>query len=363
MYNDKKCYLCGTSDNLVFEKDCGVKIRNSVVLCESCTERTDNMSYGCPMRSGVEGDGCTERGIVKSNRTFGVELECLAPTRKTRKVAQIKLSDKNGMSTDGSIRTGEHTQSCEVTVKPMLGIVGEQHLIETCKVLQSLNFSVNPSCGTHVHIGIPEGRERGANKTVEEKLKTLFYMYVMFEPVIRCLVPRARSIGNTYCRPLRPNDDFGYTRIDSETKKPAGVFAHKEFSKYYEQGGAGTRYFGINFRALYEHGTLEIRYHEGTIDPVKLLHWIAFHSAIVDMVMDGKITEDEIAERGNIKQTKALFDNLIKLLGNRITEDTVINLRKRFVESDEYIIEAKQKRSIVPEEIDLDEYDEYNEYN
>ncbi len=42
------------------------------------------------------------------------------------------------------------------------------------------------------------------------------------------------------------------------------------------------RYCGINLCALSEHGTLEVRYHEGCFDQVGVLHWIKLHQAMID---------------------------------------------------------------------------------
>lgn len=47
-----------------------------------------------------------------------------------------------------------------------------------------------------------------------------------------------------------------------------------------------SRYYGINFRALLKHGTVEIRYHAGTTDSEKALHWTALFQKIVDIASD-----------------------------------------------------------------------------
>jgi hypothetical protein len=53
----------------------------------------------------------------------------------------------------------------------------------------------------------------------------------------------------------------------------------RELSNHYNEA----RYHGINFHPMYSNfGTVEIRYHEGTLDAKDFLHWVAFHQHIVD---------------------------------------------------------------------------------
>jgi len=350
-----KCFFCDSCELL--------KYTDSKKAIKLCSEHYDEMNHSRYIRNermGTIGTDCTEKGIIKSDRTFGTELECYTSYYQNQRAMKTILPTTSIAGSDGSINGAYNS---EIRVAIMKNKDGEDYLRNICNALQATFHMTNQSCGTHVHIGIPEGRSRDGNtKQVEERLKLLTYFYVVFEPVIRSLLPMHRN-KNNYCIPLRPSDTHRYTELDNVTKKPAGIFAEKEFSKYYSAGGCGTRYYGINFASLYEHGTLEIRYHEGTINADNILHWIALHSAIVDLVMEGKIDEDTIAKYAGITDVKDLYTTLKTVLVKKILNETVEYLDERFrkYHSNKYMIISKKKD--IPKEIDFeeDEYDDWEE--
>jgi len=273
--------------------------------------------------------GGKEKGIIKSDRTWGVELECFTQSRPSYYYGIGTLPDRWGSKGDGSI-SGEYTR--EFVTCPMTGIEGEDFFKDATYRLVDAGWKTNTSCGTHCHIAVPEAQRDTTSSEI--KIKRLATLYTVFEPVIRCLLPKDRR-NNSYCSPIANC----FVQIDKDTGRLLmRSSSEKRFDKLYfmkmegekmsqesiKRAKRNHRYgnYGINFQSMYYRGTLEIRYHEGTLDPVRLIHWISLHSAIVDLAMKGTITEKMILEYTQIKDVEVLMIALLDLLQNHITRET-----------------------------------------
>ena len=342
----KKCFLCGATENLITKEN-----SFALDLCELCKEivRCAHTSSS-DFNKIVIGKDCTEKGIILSDRTFGVELECINNASMNRYIASTIIgTGSHAYGIDGSIRdtvADRDYWATEVRTQPMCALEGEQEFTSLCNMLIETRHKTNVSCGTHCHIGVPEAREKTTSDEVEGKLKNLLLFYRVFEPAIRSLLPKCRR-NNGYCQSLTTGLD-SIMKINNATKKPAGIFKdHNRFDRiWYNQSiqygitvedlkASGSQPFGrygINLCSLYEHGTVEIRYHEGTLDAERLLHWIAFHAGIIDIVMDGLIDEETILSYLNPRNAKALFVDLVGMLyaNGNIGESTLKYLTKRF---------------------------------
>ena len=51
-----------------------------------------------------------------------------------------------------------------------------------------------------------------------------------------------------------------------------------------------TRYFGVNLHSFFHAGHVEVRYHSGTINAVKILRWVNLHASVLDRIADGSIS-------------------------------------------------------------------------
>lgn len=116
-----------------------------------------------------------------------------------------------------------------------------------CLILQNLGAKVNTTCGLHVHLDM-----RNRNKTVA------FDRLFNGQSILFKLVDETRR-KNKYCKMLR-----------KKTLQPK------------------TKYYGLNKMALKEHGTIEVRMHQGSINPVQIRMWVALLSKIVDTDIGNK---------------------------------------------------------------------------
>lgn len=321
-----KCYMCDSKE-IYFGRYQLSLAKDQIPLCEKHYIKVIDTPYD---RRGDMNEvvGGTRKGIIKSSRTFGCELECLAPHQTNMQMAIKEIPKEFAVKGDGSITYGDYQFSREIPTCPLKGIIGEKTLIDSCKTLIEYGVFTNESCGTHCHIGIPEAKKGGEKN--EALLKNLAMFYTIFEPAIRALLPKNRR-DNHFCSPIRNQ----YIHIDKKTKCLCGESKDEnDFSKLFYQTKDEPRLKsrkdshsyrgrnGINFNSMYYRGTLEIRYHQGTLDALQLVHWIAVHAAIIDIVMDGDIKQHEILSYAKIDNVKELFDKLLFLIENNITDET-----------------------------------------
>ncbi len=59
----------------------------------------------------------------------------------------------------------------------------------------------------------------------------------------------------------------------------------------------GNRYRGLNLHSLLNIGTIELRYHSGTLDSTKIINWLFINTAIIDYCNKHQWRELEIAFR------------------------------------------------------------------
>lgn len=336
--NQQKCYVCG-ADGLNYED----KTVGDLPLCVKHYNHLRNFNIDRRMSKRIR--GVLTGGVIKSKRTFGVELECLNDFWAKFCLGLSLVPKEWGLKGDSSIK-GNYTR--EIITCPLRGKKGEKMLTDGCNILNSLDWKSGNQygCGSHCHIGIPEAINKCTPQKearTEARLKLLAIFYTVFDPAIYCLIDLNRRLSS-FCQPLADK----LVPIDKDTKKTFGKFKeqdrfdaaiapnsygkneirmYKKKSNYY----GGGRY-GINFGSIYYRGTLEIRYHEGTLDPVRLIHWIALHTAIVDTVMNGEITEQEILKYLDIKIVEELKDEMMLLLQPKLNQETTDYTNRRFNE-------------------------------
>jgi len=72
---------------------------------------------------------------------------------------------------------------------------------------------------------------------------------------------------------------------------------------------------GVNLHSLFANKHLEIRYHSGTLNPVKVLEWVNLHQRIIDLAVEHAsiaigYTRDVAQESKLEDKTQMLFDAL-----------------------------------------------------
>lgn len=166
------------------------------------------------------------------------------------------------VETDGSIHgttVWEGVQHIPIEIKTRILTYDEWEAImpKTLQIIQYLGGRINSSCGYHIHLGMPEIRER---PTV---IRSIYNLFRRFEPVIiGGLVPPSRRDNGFSC-PIN--------------RDPRLLHGCKTLQSFQRALRSWTRYMGLNLTHLFERNPhLEVRYAGSTLDPVKARHWLRF---------------------------------------------------------------------------------------
>lgn len=197
------------------------------------------------------------------HRTFGVEIECYGGRTdrcdlqgRMRELAKEKYGDCSVVcvGTDPSIHG---PNGLEIRIGPVCGDDGLALVARVLLCLRARRFTVNETCGLHVHHDLIHTRRRKGQKMIDIAQSALnFY-------------GRYQSEINHLCRSHRNGCDPEYcSGIDSRVRASSAVH--------------GNRYSSLNISSLHVHGTLEFRQHHATVVPASVIGWILFTQLIVE---------------------------------------------------------------------------------
>ena len=227
--------------------------------------------------------------------TFGVELECIMPIGMTHRELAAKI-EETGISctsevynhslrshwkvvTDGSL--GDYTRGAEVVSPILSGESGLQALTKFCNAMKAAGCTVSRTCGLHVHVGA-----RGETLSF---FKNLAATYNKFEGVIdSVLAPSRRGDSNRYARPTRSLTE------SAERTRTLGTFVQHigQYPGSIHTRGSG-RYSKLNFQSFWQHGTVEFRQHQATVEAEKATNWVLFCLRLVLLARRNRAPEAE----------------------------------------------------------------------
>jgi len=260
-----------------------------------------------------------KKGHFNNELAFGVELELLIP-RGVSKSSVVEALNNNQnihckvegynhdtveywkMTSDSTVRSLSlgytHYGNNELVSPKLYGQNGKEQLKTVLRVLNELDCKVNKTCGTHVHHDVTDVMLKSKD-TVTSFLNTLIKTVVKYEHIIyRLIAPsRLKKVGQGWwTKPARVVFGLGYYEreisIESITKKIDDNLK-SDCDRKYEDSGAGvnahtapnqtqgSRYCGLNLKNIWTRGSVEFRYHQGTLSFDKLWSWIVFTQAFI----------------------------------------------------------------------------------
>ena len=153
--------------------------------------------------------------------------------------------------------------SIEVKTRVLEGIEDWERVVpKTLEICRYLGARVNRSCGFHLHLDLPEVLEKPII------IRSLFHLLYRFEPLIFGLVAPSRT-NNDYCRAI-PAERFQMLRGCRSARS-----CRRALQGWHEKSALNlTMLFSSN--SFIRYPRIEIRYHHGTLDPVKARHWTRF---------------------------------------------------------------------------------------
>jgi hypothetical protein len=172
----------------------------------------------------------------------------------------------------------------------------ERIVPKTLEILRALNCKVNSSTGHHIHIGF---QEVNADPRI---IRSLYNLIHRFEIVIFSLVSASRR-SNSYCRSLPDVSKM----LHPCRKLPCFQVALGHFE----------RYQALNWSNLFNDDgapRVEFRYHQGTLDAVKAVHWARFCTQILNHAA----TRSCQASPEQVPATKAGLQKLLTTVGFKV---------------------------------------------
>jgi Putative amidoligase enzyme len=194
----------------------------------------------------------TKKPRQNNKNYIGIELEFNAisngPGKNdiAQKLKNAGLAKFVDVTTDGSC-------GWEVRV-----LVLEDNFIEPLtnimNVLTGMGFSCNDACGTHVHLDM---RSRDVNVAYANLFKA--------QKFLRKFLTKKRK-RNSFCK-INTGETFEAQKTQDD------------------------RYYGINVQSFDRHKTLEVRMHQGTLNPKELIPWIELLTRVVNYktVLDSSV--------------------------------------------------------------------------
>ena len=151
----------------------------------------------------------------------------------------------------------------EVKTRILQGIDDWEKVVsKTLEICRYMGARVNTSTGFHLHIDLPDVHNR---PTI---IKSLFNLFFRFEPLIYGLIAPSRS-NNDYAKAI-PTEQSGLFR---------GCRSVRSFRRalmgWHEKSGLNLTHL-FSGRSFVSSPRIEVRYHQGTLDPLKAMQWTRF---------------------------------------------------------------------------------------
>ncbi len=231
---------------------------------------------------------CDSYVRTQSERHYGIELE----TSQCAKYRTLKQANCWGAKFDESI-VGKEFDSPK-----MRGDRGFEAVADICDFAKSHKWKVNNKCGYHLHVDV--------SKESARSLRAIAYAYDRSLPVWKTLV-RASRINNHWCR-----------HQTSHTEQYVGLTNKTAWKKFSEEWAR--RHEWINWQAYCEHGTVEVRSHEASLDETAICNWVRAHLAFVDWASKVGCT---IVKESLVGDNYELFDQVAETWSQGGCEDLI----------------------------------------
>lgn len=239
------------------------KYKKKVFVCKKCQH---NWCYDCAKehhqcgfqrypdyKYSVEKEpGTHKTKYIHHNTLVGIEFETGFRKRSyVDSVLESELPQSYGFHYDGNGR--------EVTTPPASLDKLLSHIKFTCKLLKGLGAAPSNGDGLHVHI---DGRRNSARQNYH-----IVETYRHLEPILYRLLNNYRRECST-CRSI--NYEYNNRSYVILSGKETKSEQRRKFENW-------DKYRGLGVGNLTDYGTIELRYHQGTVDAKEIEKWIGLN--------------------------------------------------------------------------------------
>jgi hypothetical protein len=249
------------------------------------------------------------KAIDPATITFGIEIECYVHGGRFDDLCRALPAGWNVVR-DGSLNSPPYPgcRGIEV-VSPVLS--GPAGLAEACQVARAIKEHggrVNPTCGFHVHVGLPEADA--------EQVGKLVFAMARFEPAFFASTGSPARAVNRFCRSIK---DTTPSYDNTAGPKYQAIKGGKPFQKE-DFGSAGyhyhpDRYHTLNLTNLHARPVVEFRVFCGTTNPTKVAAYVLLCIGLVvrARATKAKLGWDLPSDKG--ATGRAAMEELLRELG------------------------------------------------
>ena len=271
---DNSFSYCDDCEEPVWHDD-QMETEDGSYVCESCYndnfhgESADTFVKDSPTNPQVEVYPSGDYDKLNVRRLVGVEAECVFGDCETGEegnpMALHNIPKGWREAYDGSISGNGR----EMISTPSNGNILWTRVKQLENWAKEHNVYINRSCGLHVHLD--------ATDTTWQDLKAISLVMMKVEQHIFDMLPPSRQNSN-WCK-----------RISMNINELIACSTESEFVELWYRNESinrtkynDTRYHGLNLHARFYLGTIEFRYHSGTLNSNKILNWIKICNAVME---------------------------------------------------------------------------------
>jgi len=302
---------------------------------------------------------------VKSRRCMGIEIEYNDDNSSDREDIyyrlHIALAKKNGVvvdphnwsdagmrrslivTSDGSITSENHPYGKEVILEPRRGdILASDVETITSELIKARGY-VSSNCGLHLHV---DSRDYDWYH-----FAVLTMMTKLIEPQVFSMLPSSRRVSR-WCHPVSQTIN-NFSGIDG---RDSFVNFYYDGERYHNDKYHDKRYHGLNLHSHFQANQgVEIRYHSGTLNADKIIHWSIFWSKVVDKCFE---IGDELYQKHHVQSDEGIWwknSGFMSSIRNPVglSEDEVNRLSQKYhtrtiaTDLGDYHIDAEHYRSLL----------------
>ena len=245
--------------------------------------------------------------LNKSKTPVAVEIECISEYEFETDGNEAYFEPPPGGGWTDTYDGSLSDYGREFVMRPEVGDAALKRIKRFCDWALENNWYIDNSCGLHVHT---DAFYMGVNS-----LKGVLLTIRALEPFIYKMLPISRY-NSRYSSPMS-------TKASTEDileVKTFGEFCELWYLKMNEVTMTAdkyndSRYRGFNLHSRILHGTIEYRYHHGTLNFESIASWLRFCLSISDFGSKLLMPENEKIKNLFIKQESKDFSDYISAMG------------------------------------------------
>ena len=253
---------------------------------------------------------------IKHTRYVGTEIEI---EQGERFGIGFLMPKEVGLAHDGSL---DEKTGLEIQTPPASGHRLEEFVGESCRILKRRKYKATKTCGLHVHLDARDFKT--SSKKIVQVIKTFFAI----EDMIFSMLPPSRW-ASKFCQKL--SKDYLYETFSNKIKADVAWYKDDNRATLSDRKGHKydkARYYGLNAHSIFHRGTLELRYHSGTISERKILNWASFCLYILEYALND-YKEEDIKYLFDRETNMSKFDTMCNIF--KLPPDLKKYLRGRMV--------------------------------